>query len=68
MSKQTELKAIAIAEALRELKSVPNGEFYARVMSFMDVHEYNAIIASLKTIKLIDEHAHVLTWIGPRLV
>ena len=41
--------AIAIAEAIRELKEVPSGHLYARVNQHMTLDAYNGIISALKT-------------------
>jgi hypothetical protein len=64
-AQRTSLFIVACAEALRELRTVPNGEFYARVMQHMSHEQYQIVIDSLKHAKLIDEKNHVLTWIGP---
>jgi hypothetical protein len=58
------LQALAIAEAIRELGSVPSGHLYARLMGQLAIEEYNAIIAVLKGAELVTEEAHVLSWIG----
>ncbi len=62
------IKAIAaVAEAIRELGSVPSGEFYARLLGHMSLETYTAIIARLKGAGLVEEKGHVLTWIGPKI-
>jgi len=65
MPRKITLMTIACAEALKELRRVPSGEFYARVMPHMSIHEYNIIIESLKRAKMVSESNHVLTWLGP---
>jgi uncharacterized protein YutE (UPF0331/DUF86 family) len=58
------LFAITMAEALRDLGEVPNGEFYVRVMPYLSFQSYQAIIESLKRSGVIEERANVLRWIG----
>ena len=58
-------QVLAIAEAIRDLKRVPNGEFYVQVMNYLSLEEYNAIIALLKKHGVVKEENHVLTYIGP---
>jgi hypothetical protein len=57
---------MAIAEAIKDLGSVPSGHLYARVMGHVDIHTYNTIIALLKDAKIVAEHNHLLTYIGPQ--
>lgn len=57
--------AIAIAEAIRELKEVPSGHLYARVTQHMTLDAYNGIISALKTAGLVKEQNFLLTWVGP---
>ena len=55
----------AIADAIKELGSVPSGHLYAQVMSKMDVQSYNRIIDILKGAGLVKEDGqHLLTWVG----
>lgn len=54
----------ALADIIRELKQVPNGHLYARVMEHLTLQEYTAFIEKLKSSKLIKEENHVLIWIG----
>lgn len=67
MSKAAIAQALAVAEAIRALKSVPSGHLYAQVMAHLTLDQYNAIIQTLKNAKLIREEAHLLTWIGPAI-
>jgi hypothetical protein len=57
--------AVAIAEAIRELKSVPSGHLYANVMGRMSLETFEAIIRTLKNADLIKEtSSHELIWIA----
>lgn len=55
----------AVSEAIRDLGSVPSGHLYARLISYMQLPTYNALIDSLKRQGLVSEKAHLLTWVGP---
>ena len=57
----------AVAEAIRELKSVPSGELYARLMGTLSIESYTAILGAIKRAGLIAESGGLLTWIGPTL-
>jgi hypothetical protein len=57
----------AVAEAIRELRSVPNGELYAQVIGKMDLEYYNGILRTLKNAGLVEETGHVLRWVGPEI-
>lgn len=57
--------AIAIAEAIRELKEIPSGHLYARVSQYITLDAYNSIISALKTAGLVKEQNFLLTWVGP---
>lgn len=37
----------AVGDAIRELKEVPSGHLYARMMSHMTLDQYQAVIATL---------------------
>jgi transcriptional regulator CtsR len=52
----------ATADAIRELKEVPNGELYARVMSHVSFDQYCAIILTLKNSGVIRETNNILIW------
>lgn len=54
----------AVAEAIRELKEVPSGQLYARLMSVLSLSQYNQIIDVLKKAGVISESNHLLKWIG----
>lgn len=57
----------AMAEAIRELGSVPSGHLYANVCGAMDLPTYEGIIETLKRAGLLVEQNHLLTWVGPKL-
>ena len=54
----------AIAEAIRDLGSVPSGHLYARVMGILSLDQYNQVIGILKKQGLVTESHYELTWIG----
>jgi hypothetical protein len=56
--------ATVLLDAIKELGSVPNGYLYANVSAYMNLREYDRIIAALKDNGLIKEENHVLTYIG----
>lgn len=56
----------AISDTIRELKQIPSGHLYARVMEFMTLDQYNTIIGILVSCKFVKLHAsHLLEWVGP---
>jgi hypothetical protein len=59
------LMSAAVAEAIRELDSIPSGQLYAQLVEKMDFQTYTYIINSLKKAKLVEEKNHLLTWVGP---
>ena len=59
-----EAQAIAIADCIRSLGTVPSGEVYARVMSVLPLEEYNKMIAALVKIGAIENNCHLLKWTG----
>ena len=50
----------ALAEAIRDLGSVPSGNLYARVMSHVSIEQYDWAIERLKGAGLVAEKAHEL--------
>lgn len=52
-----------IADAIRELGSVPNGELYVRVMDVLSLEQYRSIVGILTRAGLVEEKGHVLTWV-----
>lgn len=57
----------ALAEAIRELGSVPNGVLYAHVMGTLTIGQYERSIDLLKRTGLVVEKNHELSWAGPKL-
>lgn len=55
-----------VAEAIRELGSVPSGHLYARVMGYLSLDAYTRIVETLKRTGLVEEHGHLLTWVEPK--
>jgi len=56
----------ALAEAIRDLGSVPSGHLYATVMGHMDLQTYESFIQHLVGAKLVrQDPSYLLTWIGP---
>lgn len=55
----------AVAEAIRELGEVPSGHLYARLMEFVDIHQYDAVINTLIRAQLVERKNHLLRWVGP---
>jgi Ribbon-helix-helix protein, copG family len=53
-----------IADAIRQLGSVPSGRLFARLMKWISLDTYTKIIHALKEHGLVSESHHVLTWIG----
>jgi hypothetical protein len=54
----------AVADALRELKEVPSGHLYARLMGHTSLQSYELIISTLKSAGLVTEQNHLLTWVN----
>ncbi len=55
-----------VADAIRDLKTVPAGHLYAAMMGKgFTLGDFNAIIGTLTRARLITNRGHVLTWIGP---
>lgn len=56
----------ALAEAIRELRSVPAGTLYATVLGHMDLATFDSFIARLCGSGLVRrEPNHLLVWTGP---
>lgn len=58
---------VAVAEAIRELGSIPSGHLYAQLMGRIDLAGYTRIIDTLKNAGLVAEERNLLTWKGPVL-
>ena len=54
----------AVADAIRDLGSVPNEHLYTHVMGSLTLDQYTDVIKILKHCKLVSETNHVLTWTG----
>jgi hypothetical protein len=53
-----------VADAIKELGSVPSGHLYAGLMGHMDLRTYNAVIKFLTEEGLVTQSNHLLTWVG----
>jgi hypothetical protein len=57
---------VAVADCIRELRTVPSGHLYARLMGHLSIDDYQSVIATLIRAGLVHEHpSHLLEWIGP---
>ena len=57
---------MAVADCIRELRTVPSGHLYARLMGHISIDDYQSVIATLVRSGLVREHpSHLLEWIGP---
>ena len=57
----------ALAEAIRDLGEIPEGELYARLMGYLDLNGFTRLIDRLIGAKLVERTpAHLLRWIGPK--
>lgn len=56
-----------LAELVRELKEVPAGHLYSRLMGQMDIHTFEKCVSILVNSKLVTRKNHLLTWVGPTL-
>lgn len=57
----------AVGNAIRELREIPSGHLYARLMAYCSLRldQYEAIIETLKRTKMVKEENNLLIWIGP---
>ena len=55
-----------VADAIRDLGSVPSGHLYATLMSHLSLESYQHVIGTLKHAGLVEERFHELFWIGPK--
>lgn len=53
----------AVADAIKELKSVPSGHLYATLCGSLSLDQYNQVIGALKRAGLVREENHLLEWI-----
>lgn len=57
---------MAVTDAIRELKQVPSGHLYARLMGHMSLDSYQKVIDILKVTGMVKEDRfHMLTWVEP---
>lgn len=57
------LKALAaLAEAIRELKTVPSGHLYTQVMGYLDINAYESAIRTLCNAGVIRKSGDMLHW------
>ncbi len=55
---------LALAEALKELKEVPDGIFYAQTMTFFpSLEAYNSYIDVLINAEMVKRQGNILYWI-----
>ena len=54
----------AVADAICDLKRVPSGHLYTRVMNALDIHQYQRVIEIIKDAGLIRIENDELIWIG----
>lgn len=52
----------AVADAIKELGSVPSGELYARLMGHMSIQTYDKIIGILANGQIIRKESNLLIW------
>ncbi len=58
--------AQAVAGAIRDLREVPSGHLYARLMGVMTLQQYEQVIDLLVDAQLVERApSHLLRWIGP---
>jgi hypothetical protein len=57
---------VALAEAIRDLGTVPAGHLYAQVMGQLDLPSFDAAIGQLIGAGLIERDGHLLKWKGAR--
>jgi hypothetical protein len=54
---------LAVADAIRELETVPEGHLYARLMGHMSLENFTKIIDTLVNAGLVTrESSHLLVW------
>lgn len=54
--------SMVVAEAIRDLGSVPSGHLYAQLMSHMDIDTYNNVIDILTRGGLVTVTNHLIVW------
>lgn len=58
--------AMAVGDAIRDLGEVPAGHLYARVMGYMSLRSFDALIDILVKAGLVRRSSHLLIWVGPK--
>lgn len=58
---------VAVTEVIRDVKEIPSGVLYARLMDKLSFPAYMAMLESLQRTKLIEVKSHVIYWVGPNL-
>lgn len=57
-----------VSETIRELKEVPSGHLYARLMGILTLEQYEQVLDILKGAKLIQvDGSHLIRWAGPEI-
>lgn len=52
----------AVAQTIRDLKQVPSGVLYAKLMAHLTIDQYQQIIDTLKRAELVTETNNLLQW------
>lgn len=55
---------VALADAIRDLKQVPEGHLYAVVCGHLNLRAFDAAIGALVKARLITKENHLLTWVA----
>lgn len=67
MTENNSLKVIVeIARGIRDLRQVPSGHLYARLMNVLTIDQYYTVLYILVENDLIEvDGSDLITWIGP---
>jgi hypothetical protein len=68
--KSAQVAAVAEVVALlgniiRQVKEIPSGHLYARLMDKVNLDQYNSLIAILQRMGWIKIQHHLIIWTGP---
>ena len=55
----------AVADAVRDLGQVPEGELYAAIMGHLSLDAFNRVLEILKRGGMIQVRGHLVIWTGP---
>ncbi|MEQ1862834.1 MAG: hypothetical protein ABMA13_23170 [Chthoniobacteraceae bacterium] len=55
---------LAVSEAIRSLGEVPSGHLYARVMKYLPLEAYEAVIGILVGSGVVEKRGDLLVWKG----